>query len=87
MALSQVVGCAALGPMKQPFYELLCTRRAPKNEALFATLRDLVTRMNASLPGAKRMCVRASRDTHPSACACTRLLPLLRLRTLTPSCL
>jgi hypothetical protein len=64
-----MVGCDALGAMKAPFYELLCTRAAPKNEALFATLRGQVTRMNAMLPGSKRLCVHARMlaCTHPSA--------------------
>jgi hypothetical protein len=84
----QMVGCDALGAMKAPFYELLCSRAAPKNEALFAALRGQVTRMNAMLPGSKRLCVHARThalhctpspharaSTHPSADALVCLRP------------
>lgn len=52
-----MLGHGAFGVMQRAFYDLLRRRHAPKREALFATLRDLVTKFNAMLPGDKRMCV------------------------------
>ena len=57
LALLQVLGVSAFGPVKRDFYALLCTRRAPKKEALYDQLRNMVTRMNTALPGAERTCV------------------------------
>ena len=66
---AQVLGHAAFGVMQRAFYDLLRRRHAPKREALFATLRDLVTKFNAMLPGNKRMCV--------SGCVHACALPML----------
>ena len=52
-----MLGVSAFGSVKHDFYGLLCMRRAPRKEALFHEIRNLVTRMNRSLPGAERKCV------------------------------
>jgi hypothetical protein len=56
-----VLGYEAFGPCKQEFYELLCNAKAPKSEALYEALRELISKMNIRLPGAKRMCARCAR--------------------------
>ena len=53
----KVLGINAFGSVKHDFYGLLCMRRAPRKEALFHEMRNLVTRMNRALPGAERKCV------------------------------
>jgi hypothetical protein len=55
-----VVGCGSFGPQKDAFYDLLCKRPAPKGEALYETLRAIITDMNLRLPGAERKCVAPS---------------------------